>query len=230
MVDNADNQVDRLIGQLRQAQKARRAARNWMTALVAVIVLVFILLGVNAVKSFQKDEIDDFGIALGEEAADLTPLLLEEVNAAANRLLPAYEKAFIDEFTESQMAYVGVLQDEYVLLDQYAQQQWPKIEEGIAKFVVAQEDTAREALSQYVPEDKLVDLSEEYATAMQTYMEHFFEEHYTDKVIVAENIMEKLHQIAENEPDLPPENSQYVIGMLLELLGLEMQANAEENS
>lgn len=220
--------INRLIEAYTKAQKDRRTARYLMTVLVAIIVLVFIFLGVGKVKHFQEEELDEFTLALAEEAADLSPMVMEHLNDSTNRALPKIEDAFVSTFVDNSETYVEVLSDNYLDLQSYAQQQWPAIEEALAEMVVAQEDTARTTLAKYVSDDKLVNLSESYQGAMENYLESFFEENFAGDMATAQNVVDKLHRIAETESDMPPADSQYIMGMFLELLGIEMQLDSQE--
>ncbi|WOO43063.1 hypothetical protein [Rubellicoccus peritrichatus] len=223
-----NGEVNRLIESYAKAQKDRRTARYLMTALIAIIVLVFIFLGVATVKSFHEEQVDEFAEALAEEAADISPMVWEHLNDATNRALPKIEDAFVSTFVNNSETYVEVLSDNYLDLQSYAQLQWPQIEEALAGMVMAQEDTAKASLAKYVPEDKLVNLSESYRAAMENYLERFFEDNFAGDMATAQDVVDKLHQIAETESDMPPADSQYIIGMFLELLGMEMQLDAQE--
>ncbi len=199
-----------------------------MTLLIATIVFIFILLGVGAVQHFQKNEIDAFGLALTAEAAVITPMVMEEVGQAANRAAPQIQDIFARTFTENEERYVEVLSDNYIALQSYAQARWPQVEDAIAELVIEQEDTARSTLLQYIPEDKLAQLSLSYDQALRAYMEGFFSEHFAGDMVTAQDMVDKLQTLAETETDMPPPDSQYIIGMFLELLGLQMQDNASE--
>lgn len=199
-----------------------------MTLLIACIVFIFILLGVSAVQHFHENEMDDFGIALTVEAATITPMVMEEVGEAANRAAPQIQTIVAQTFSENEERYVEVLSDNYIALQSYAQARWPNIEEAIAVLVVEQEDTARTTLTKYVPEDKLSELSMAYDQALRAYIEGFFSEHFAGDMVNAQDMVDKLHKLSETETDMPPADSHYIIGMFLELLGLEMQNNVTE--
>ncbi|MEO0794173.1 MAG: hypothetical protein AAFX93_03370 [Verrucomicrobiota bacterium] len=224
---NEGDLVDRLIDELQTAQRDRRNARNIMTALIAIVVVVFVFLGIQEVSQFQDEELDKFAEALAIEATDLGPQIGEDISQAFNRLGPVYEKAFVDVFQRDEEQYYTVLSDEYIGLQQHAQSSWPKIEEALAELVVTQEDTARTELAKFVDREKLADLSYHYNQALQDYLSKYMEGRFAVNLEVSEDIVNKLNQIAEDEKDMSPPDTKYTIGLMLELLGLEMQEAAE---
>lgn len=224
---NEGDLVDRLIEELQSAQRDRRNARNIMTVVVAVVVLVFIFLGIQEVKNFQKEELDEFAAALGVEAAELAPVIAEDLGEAFNRLGPVYETAFVEVFQRDEETYYEVLSNEYIGLQQHAQTAWPQIEEALAELVVEQEQAASEELDKVIPREKLADLSFVYNKALEDYLAGFMEGQFKVNLDVSEDIIAKLNRIAEEETDLTPADTRYTMGMLLELLGLEMQAASE---
>lgn len=224
-----ESTVEQLLASYFEAQKKRRTARYLMTLFLAIIVVFFILLGIQAVQNFQENEVDDFTVALLAEASDISPMVADELGKAADRAIPKIQDAFVQTFSENEERYVEVLSDNYIALHAYAQAKWPMIEEAIAALVIQQEDTARAALGRYVSPEKLTDLSQAYESALNKYIEGFFSEHFAADMVSAQDIVEKLHQLAETEPDMPPADSQYIMGMFFELLGLEMQHQTEQS-
>lgn len=224
---NEGELVDRLIEELQAAQRDRRNARNIMTALVLIVVVVFIFLGIQEVNKFQEEELDDFAVALSEEAGQMAPVIAKDIGDAFNRLAPVYEQAFVDVFEENEERYYAVLSDEYIGLQQHAQAAWPKIEEGLAELVVAQEETASKELSKYIPRDKLANLSVHYNQALENYLANYMEGKFAVNLEVSQDIINKLSQIAEEEDSLKPNDVKYTLGLMLELLGLEIQEAAE---
>lgn len=225
--DSSRVSVESLLADYHQVQKQRRTARYLMTLLIAAIVFIFILLGVSAVQNFHENDTDEFAIALGVEAATMSPMVIKELRASTNRAVPKIQEAIAQTFSENEELYVVTLTDNYIALQSYAQARWPLIEQAIAELVVKQEDTARTALSDYISEDKLQDLSLSYEAALSAYMEGFFANNFSGEMVTAEEMVENLQKLAETEPDLPPADSQYLMGMFLELLGLQMQENID---
>jgi len=214
---------DRLIDELQAAQRDRRNARNVMTAVIAAVVVVYVFLGIKEVNDFQDEELDEFGSALAIEITDLAPQIGEDLGEAFNRLGPVYQEAFVKVFQRDEERYYEVLSDEYIDLQRHAHGAWPKIEEALATLVIEQEDNAREELSRVLDEDMLTEMSIHYNRALEEYLTQYFEGKFAINLDVSEAIIDKLTKIAESENELNPTDSQYTLGLMLELLGLEMQ-------
>ncbi|GHB99190.1 hypothetical protein [Cerasicoccus arenae] len=227
---NEGDLVDRLIEELQAAQRDRRNARNIMTALIAIVVVVFIFLGLQEINKFQEEELGEFATALSEEAGQLAPVIAKDLGEAFDRLVPVYEEAFVEVFKENEEEYYAILSDEYISLQQHAQGAWPKIEEAMAQLVVEQEETASAELMKFIPRDKLANLSVYYNEALQKYLSHYMEGKFAVNMEVSQDIINKLNQIAEEEDDLTPGDVKYTLGLLLELVGLEIQTAAQIES
>jgi len=227
---NEGDLTDRLIDELQAAQRDRRNARNVMTALIAVVVVVFVFLGFQEVSEFQDEELEVFGEALSYEIAELAPEIGEDLREAFNRLGPVYEDAFVKVFNRDEEEYYEVLSDEYIGLQQHAQQAWPRFEEALAELVIEQEETARTELNRIVDREKLADISFYYNEALEEYLTEYFEGKFAVNLDVSESIINKLTRIAEEEREMNPSDSKYTLGLMLELLGLEMQTAAELES
>ncbi|WP_309399013.1 hypothetical protein [Cerasicoccus maritimus] len=227
---NEGELVDRLIEELQSAQRDKRNARNIMTVLVLIIVVFFIFLGIQEVKKFQEEELDDFATALSDEAAELVPVLGEDLSNSFNRLVPAYETAFVDVFQENEELYYEVLSDEYIGLQVHAQDAWPQIEEALAELVVQQEETASAELSKFIPRDKLANLSVYYNEALDNYLTEYMEGKFAVNLEVSQDIINKLTQIAEEDQTMQPTDVRFTLGLMLELLGLEIQQASEIES
>lgn len=219
--------IERLIEDLRLAQRDRRNARNWMTLMLALIVVIFIYLGVFSVQNFGDEDMDLLAAALADEASRVLPGIQTQLKESANRLVPAYEEAFVDVFTRDREKFEQVVAEEYLKLQQHGKKVGPRIEEAIAQLVIEQEETARQKLSEYISPEQLDRINTAYQEQLTSELERYFETRHGANLVLAENMMEKLAELADSETDLPPADSQYVIGMFLELLGLEMQENVE---
>jgi len=227
---NEGDLTDRLIDELQAAQRDRRNARNVMTALIAVVVVVFVFLGFQEVSEFQDEELEVFGEALSYEIAELAPEIGDDLREAFDRLGPVYEDAFVKVFNRDEEEYYEVLSDEYIGLQQHAQQAWPRFEEALAELVIEQEETARTELNRIVDREKLADISFYYNEALEEYLTEYFEGKFAVNLDVSESIINKLTRIAEEEREMNPSDSKYTLGLMLELLGLEMQTAAELES
>lgn len=218
--------LDELIADYERARDSRNRARYVITAIILIIVLAYVLLAYLEVKHFKEYQTPEFGSALASEASDMAPMVLDELNASVNRLIPLYETTFYDTIDKNQEKLIGVLLDEYQLLQTHAQSQWPEIEKALAQLVLEQEENARTSLGEYVPEDKLVDLSETYQAALTAYLNQFFEKEFGDDMQIAEDIVTKLQVLSDTQTDVTPADTQFILGMIIELLGMQMQINS----
>lgn len=223
----ASQDVTSLIEALRDAQRERRSARNWMTVLMAVVILVFIFLGVNSFQNFDEDEFETLAAMLSDEAEYLLPQFQAQLEDAANEVLPAYQNAFTDVFSRDEEKYQQILADEYVKLDLYSKKTWPKIEASIAQLVTDQELTMQRELSRYINEEQLAAMTQRYNAELDNYLERYFNDRFGPNLIIAEGMIDKLRVIAETETDMPPADTQFIVGMFIELLGIEMQLASE---
>lgn len=228
MSDNTLQQsdLDDAIAAYRKACQARNHARFMITAGLILIVAFFIFLDYQEVINFSENRTEEFGAALTQEVGELSPMALESVNATVQRLVPIYTETFYDSVDNNQERFSQVLVEEYQTLQTYAQDSWPAIEVAMAELVATQEDVARHKLLEYVPEDKLVKLSEVYRQSLEKQMNKLFAQNFGESMLVAENIVEKLQKVAALEENMAPKDSQFVLGMLIELLGVQMQINS----
>lgn len=224
---NTPDSVEFLINELRLAQRDRRNARNWMSLLLAIVVIASILFGYVAFVDIKDKQVPRLMDNLNASAAEITPMVESEIMGAIERLVPTYQEAFVGVLERDQDRYYEVLAEEYLALKIYAESSWPEIEEAIAELVIAQEETARAKLGEYIDESQLDRINQAYRDELTLRLEHYFQTGFGDQLIMAEGMMDKLQQIAESEEELPPNDSQYILGMFIELLGMEMQLNAQ---
>ncbi len=226
--------VDSLIEEFKQAQRDRRTARNWMTFLLSCVVIIFVVLVYFALQHFQEKDLAIFQEELGDGATELLPVIREQVNLSANRVYPVYQQALVDVYERDEEKYIEVLVEEYPKLKETAEQQWPKIREAVAEAAVELEISTRKELARVIEEERLELVMASYDREFSRYLEFYFEKFYGANMIIAEDMFAKIETIAEQEKDSLPEvdinnplQRQYIIGMLVELLGMEMQLNAE---
>ena len=154
------------------------------------------------------------------------PVVSERVAEMTDMVVHKYIEAFSNVYAKDQDRYVQTLSDEFVALDQYSKNAWPLIEEQIAELVVAQENATREALRGVLTEEDIGEVSMAYRVSMESYLTVLFETEFSDQIKVGDQILANLTEIAQTEQDAEITDSQYILGMLMELLGLEMQDNS----
>ena len=62
-----------------------------------------------------------------------------------------------------------------------------------------------------------------YRHALESYLASTFEHHFLEHIAVGEDIVANLKKVARTETDVPAEDTQFLMGMMLELLGIMLQ-------
>ena len=144
-----------------------------------------------------------------------------------DRLAPVYVESFTTVLERDEEAYEKALTHELAMLEAYAQQEaWPEIEKALAKLVAEQEMALSTALDGMLDREQLEELSIAYRFALQDYLKEFYAEEFAEQDALAEEIISKLQVIAETDTSNVPTDTRYLLGMLVELLGLEIQESA----
>ncbi|MGF1451012.1 MAG: hypothetical protein ACFB21_02925 [Opitutales bacterium] len=224
--------LEQLIESLKNAQRERRHARNWMSVLLAVVLVVFLYFGYVSVESLSDEQqMAKFNEALQAEVTqDIQPVLMEEIRSSAERIVPAYQDVFAETLDRNADAYQQMIAEEFVKLESHAMNAWPRIQEEIARMADRQVEVTRDELSQYLEPEQLRAVNEAYLNEINIYMESFLEQNFGQEIILADNVLMKLEQVAETEPDPGIANPLFSLGIMIELLGYEMQRNAVELS
>lgn len=223
--DSPDGAVDppAAVTRYREAVRAKNTAGQAIGLVVILIVLTYVFLIIHTVNSFFDDQFPEFTAAFGAEATTLMPEVADQAAAMTERLLPIYIESFAKEYANNEERFMVLLVEEFDQLDRHAVESWPQIEEAIARLVIDQEETAKQELSTILAPDDLVRVAHAYRNALEGQLEQIFTNHFEQQIRVGEDIIRKLQAIAETEPDVPADDSTYIIGMLMELLGLQMQ-------
>lgn len=217
---------EKLIEAYNEATNRRKTARRTVTLALICIVFMFGMMIWNEINFFREHGIPRFSATLSAEATEYMPVVSERVAEMTDIVVNKYIEAFSNVYANEQDRYIQTLSDEFVALDQYAKNSWPLIEEQIAELVIAQENATREALRGVLTEEDIGDVSMAYRLSMENYLTVLFETEFADQIKVGDQILANLTAIAETEPDAEITDSQYILGMLMELLGLEMQDNS----
>lgn len=225
MIDNTVNPTasEKLIEAYREASQRRSTARRTVTLALICIVVLFGVMIWNEINTFRYHGIPVFSATLSAEATEYMPVVSERVAAMTDKVVNEYINAFSKVYTRDQDKYVQVLSDEFTALDTYSRNAWPAIEEQIAQLVIGQENATREALRGVLTEDDIGEVSMAYRLSMENYLTVMFETEFADQIQVGDQILNNLTDIAMTEPNAEVSDSQYILGMLMELLGLEMQ-------
>ena len=139
------------------------------------------------------------------------------------RVVPVYLNSFGEALNENEELYVTVLIEEFDKLESYSRESWGKMEIAIAQMVLDQEQAIKGALGDILSDEELAHASNAYRQALENNIETMFTEHFREQITAGEEVLRNLQKIALSEPNLPPDDVQYLIGMLLELLGMQMQ-------
>lgn len=220
--------ADGLINEYNVALRARKFSRIAFALLVIATVGVYLLLFWQVIVSFRDQGITQVQEELGKELSSYVPTLQRQLQNSSKRIVPAYLEAFSSTWEKDQERYLEVLVDEFAVLERFTQDQTPLVQEAIAQLVLDQEAVAREELAKlFGDEEAFAELSLAYQAAMEDQLAVFFDKHLEEHVAVADSIVRRLETIAASEPD-KVEDTQVLIGMMVELLGLEMQSAGQE--
>ncbi len=217
-----DSPPESLISRYRTAQGKRRTVRRTISLSILLIVALYIVLIYRSFSDF-RNHLPEFGSELSAEAALLMPQLIDDVQRMIDRLVPFYMDTFARTLSANEEQFRESLTLEFEALDRSAQRSWIKIEEAIAQLVIDQEYAARHALTGLMTEEDISRISNAYRMALERRLERFFAEHLGDHIAVGEGILANLEEISRTETDLPEDDTQFILGMMLELLGLQMQ-------
>lgn len=212
-----------LIAAYRQAVHNRTNARRTVGVLILLIVVVYLSLIWNTISVFRERGLPEFSATLGAEVSAYLPEASDQVRAMLDRVVPIYMQAFNNTFERDKEKYSEVLLTEFEKLKEYAIARTPAMEEALAQLVLDQEQAGHEALTEIMSEDQFEEVALAYQTAFRRQMHEMLNKHLEEHVMTAGNIIDKLQTLAKIEPPPPTGDSQYLMGQVVELLGLEMQ-------
>lgn len=214
-----------LVTAYEQSKRARSQARRSITLLILGVVIVYISLMWRAIVNFEAHRMPEFGAALSVEAGQLAPRVTRDLKVMAERLYPLYVDAFQKMFERDwpRMKEQGL--KEMGLLQSHAYSRWPKIQSALMDVVTTAEVSTRKELAAIVDERDLEKISVAYGEALNSQLESLLKTTLKEHVEVAEKIGDNLIKITATEPDIkPPIDLRYNLGMMLELIGTEMQS------
>ncbi|MDX2111511.1 MAG: hypothetical protein SFY80_14870 [Verrucomicrobiota bacterium] len=229
MTDQSDTpsaEVD-LVSAYRSAVRQRKLVRVTLACIILVIVVVYISLMWITVVDFGKNGLPLVEHQLNEEIRNYLPIASQQLSEAANRVVPVYTKALTDTFQRDQELYAKTLLDEFDKLGEFAVSRTPMVEDAIAQLVLDQEKSASAAMQEILTEDQFAEISLAYDDALRQQLEVVMDKHFREHIQVGEEILLKLQTIADAEQGKTPMDNQVILGMMVELLGLDMQLAGE---
>jgi len=222
----AEEQIEarELIDRFREAQRARAAARRATSLLILGAVAVYGTLIWATFLDFRNNRLPQLSQALAREAAARAPGLAGEARGMLNRLHPHY----VDSLREVMERDWGKLRYEALAqadeLDAYAQDRWPRMQEGIARLAATAENVSREELSRVLPMEQARQLGLAYGEALHRHYDRLLSDVSFDHTVLALEIGENLESLIATEPDIEPRaDCREAVGILLELAGVELQ-------
>ncbi len=215
-----------IIAAYQGAVKQRKTIRILVAAMILLIVLINLGLIWTTLVDFQITGLPLVQDGLSREMQNYLPTLTKELSAASERVIPVYTEAFAQVFARDQELYAETLLSEFEKLQEYSEAATPKIQEAIAQLVIDQETAASEALQAFMSEDDFAMISVAYQEALEQQLQIIMETHFYEHLSVGQEIIDKLEHIAATEKEVPTSN-QVILGMMVELLGLEMQLEGE---
>lgn len=219
-----DEKGPSLIDNYKKAASQQRIASLTLTLFAILTVLGFVFLIWSEVTAFREEGIEVFTATLEQEATEFLPEVSEEFNDMLARLAPVYVDSFTSVLERDETLYRDTLIQEYAAMEAHAQQEaWPKIEKALAQLVADQESALHAALHNDLNREQLHELSDAYRIALQDYINTMYAEEFAQQDALGEEIISKLRMIADSETVDLSDDTRYLLGVLVELLGLEIQ-------
>lgn len=215
--------ADSLINEYSGALRSRKLSRLFFILIIVAVVGLYLLQFWRVIEDFRDHGIAQVQTELAEELTSYAPIFQRQLQRSSDKVVPAYMDAFASTWERDQERYLEVLVDEFAVLEQYAQAQTPLIQEALAQLIIDQETVASEELARiFGDQETFAEIGLSYQVAMEEQLAVFFEKHLEDHVAVADSIVSKLETIGASEPEVIAD-TQVLLGMMVELLGLEMQ-------
>ncbi len=211
------------IQRYRGAQRRLRHARRSVTVLVFAIVAAYAWLLWTTYKDFRDNQIPILTAELSAEATAYLPEVSAQMSAMLNRVFPIYVETLVNRYHQDQEKYLIVLTDEFTELERYAKKSWPRMQDALYQMAMDQERAMSKALQDIVPPGQLQAVTEAYRDALQKRLEELFTSHFEEQIQWGDKIIRNLEKMAQSEPHIPKENTRYILGLFLELLGLQIQ-------
>lgn len=213
-----------LIAQYKRAAAKQRIANRAVTLICILIVLGSVYAIWTQITNFRDHGIERFNARLEQEAAKFMPTVSADASEMMNRLVPVYINSFETVVERDEGAYRQLLSDEFSTLNLYAQEEaWPMIEQALAQLVADQETVLSTELADLLEREQVLEISVAYRFALQSYLKDFYATQFAEHDAIGNEIVSKIRRIAESNEAPSATNSSYVVGLLVELLGLEIQ-------
>jgi len=217
-------QVKQLIAAFERSEKRNAQARHCITLMILGVILIHALLIWAVIKDFRHQKLPEFTAAMGVELGRMTPQLRADLTKIAERTYPLYidacEKMFERDLPEMEKA----LNDELTALDEHAKERWPDIEAGVADILITAEEVIMDELSDILTPSDVDAIKAGYGAALLAKYDSLLRTHLANHAEIASEIGFNLNAIAESEPGIiPPVDLRATLGIMLELVGSELQ-------
>ncbi len=217
-----------LMAAYKRSEKQRAVTRRIVTLLLLAVIGTFIWQMWRTIRDFTDNRLPDFAAALGQEAVFLAPGATDKLRETANRIYPVYVAAFqrmIERDTPKLRAQATV---EMGKLDAYAQQRWPALQENILDTLSSTTNIIADKLNTMIPAQDVDRVILAYGEAIHGQYGKTIVDPFQEHVELVEDIGRLLHELPSKEPDIaPPVKLQPALGMMLNLIGSELQKNIE---
>ena len=219
-----------LIEQYKAAAAKQRLANRGVTLICILIVLGSVYAIWTQITNFRDHGIEPFNARLEQEAAAFMPTVSADASEMINRLVPVYIQSFETVVTRDEKEYRNLVSDEFSKLNQFAQMNaWPNIEAALGQLVADQEQTLTEELGDLLDREQVMEISVAYRFALQSYLKEFYANEFAKHDAIGTEIVNKVVKVADTREAPPTTSSSYIVGLLIELLGLEIQDLAAGN-
>lgn len=217
-----------LMAAWRDSDRSRAFAHRCVTLIIIGVVAVHIGFMWVAVHDFYRLKTPEFAAEVSVQMAEISPMFVDELRGMVNRLYPRYVSVFEQMFERDYVVLRDTAKAEMRLLDEYAQKRWPDIENGIHDIVITAEEVALEEMGRFVTAPEAEEISAAYGAALQKKYDDVLTVRLRQHVALCEEIGANLEKLSATEPDIqPPIKLRSALGMMLELMGIELQLGLE---
>ncbi len=225
------NYLEKLFLETKQMRRSISKLKNFLTAGILLLVIVFLLLMWNLFGSYDKEKLAD---AFRSEMSVVTPVLSESAVEIAREVLPVYQEAFADEFQTLLPELREDVRKEGLLFVNYVSENAPQLIQTEMESVLGRvrAKILREFPELAEDEDKIVAALTNIVAGMQEEAEELvktgiFAHHVDILMEIYETVHEDFKMRRSNE--MPDELSNRLFSLLGRIIEYEFFVDRVEN-
>ncbi len=219
---------EQLIQAYQNSLRQRSIARRCISLAILAAIVTYAVLIWNTFLDFKNNNLPEFGRALSSELTNIAPQMTSNIRGMVSRLYPQYESVFKHKAAETWPRMELEIHSQLNQLEDFATGQWPNIQQGILQIAQIQEGVVMGELKGVLAPEDVEKIGQAYGDALKKKYDEILSLSlgaYTDKILKnANSIGTTLSQMADKEKDAPkPTDMMQIVGMMLELAGLQLQ-------